>query len=127
MPDLQILKKTPLPAVDWTKIGCVQTRLIGRNMTGRDKFFRQQRITMDRHALVRRPCADWVNRIGPRSEPAKPPQTGVRLPDAWIDFLGGACFESKKRTSLPKRGALGFQGLPLVIRVEKWSRFAVSR
>jgi hypothetical protein len=53
--------------------------------------------------------------------------TNRRSPSGRVDRLSrGACFEGSG-TSLPKRGALGFQGLPLVIRVEKWSRFAVSR
>src|SRR6516165_1097993 len=111
MADLQMLKKSPLPAVDWTKIGCVQKRLIGRNMTGRDKFFRQQRITMDRHALMWRPCADWVNRIGPGSEPAKPPQTGVRLPDAWIDFLGVLASSRDREHHFPNAGRSVFRVL----------------
>src|SRR6516162_10248690 len=109
MPDLQILKKTPLPAVDWTKVGCVQKRLIGRNMTGRDKFFRQQRITMDRHALVRRPCADWVNRIGPWSKPAKPPQTGLGPPHAWIDLFGMLSSSRDREHHFPHAGCSVFR------------------
>src|SRR4051812_20253821 len=74
---LQMLKKPLLPEVCRTKICHVQKHLVSRDMTGRDEFFRQQRITMDRHALMRRRRGHRVNRIRPRSEPAKPPQKSL--------------------------------------------------
>src|SRR5215475_9462158 len=104
-----MLKKTPLPAVGWTKIGCMQKRLVGRNITGRDEFFGQQSITMDRHALMRRPGADWVNRIGPWSEPAKPPQAGIRLPDAWIELLGMLASIRNREHHFPDAGCSVFR------------------
>src|SRR4029077_3860092 len=94
-----MLEKPLLPEVCRTKIGRVQKRLVSRDMTGRDEFFRQQRITMDRHALMRRPRAHRVNRIRSRSEPAKPPQRSLGLAHTRIDFFGGLLLGMGKITS----------------------------
>ena len=63
--ELQILEKPLLPEVRRTKIRRVQKRLVSWDMTGRDEFFGQKCITMDRHALMRRPRAErgWPNRL----------------------------------------------------------------
>ncbi len=71
---LQMLEKALLPAIRRTEVRPVQKRLVCRDMTDRDEFFGQKCITMDRHALMRRPRAHRVNRIHSRSEPAEPPQ-----------------------------------------------------
>jgi len=55
--------------------------------------------------------------------PTNRPRPSARVDRPFWD----AFFESGSGTSLPTRGVLGFQGLRLVVRVEKWSRFAVSR
>src|SRR5262245_9381166 len=67
-------------------------------------------------------------------KPNQPPEracettTNRTRPSAHEDRLfRGDYFQSESGTSLPRRGALGVQGLPLVIRAEKWSRFSVSR
>src|SRR4029077_16055841 len=82
-----MLKKPLVPEVCRTKIRHVQKRLVSRDVTGRDEFFRQQRITMDRHALMRRPRAHRVNRIRSRSEPAETTQKSLGLSHTWIHFF----------------------------------------
>jgi hypothetical protein len=54
--------------------------------------------------------------------------TDMPRPSVHVDRLfPPTYFQSESGTSLPTPEVLGFQGLPLIIHAEKWTRFAVSR
>src|SRR5580700_1745096 len=100
-----MLEKPLLPAVHGAEVSCMQKRLVGRDTTGRNEFFGHQRVTMDRHALVRRPRAHGVDRIRTGSKSSKPPQASLGLPHAWIDFVRPRTFSRDGKHYLPNPGA----------------------
>src|SRR4029077_19852366 len=96
-----MLEKPLLPPIGRTKVRPMQKRLIRWHATNRNKFIGQKRVTMDRHALMRRLRAHRVNRVRSWSQLAKPPQRSLRLPDTSIGLSASLAFNRNGKHHLP--------------------------